>query len=469
MAIAGLRIAGFKRFADSGEIPLRPLTVLVGKNSSGKSSVGQALLLLKQTLEARGFANTLNLKGPLFTATSYREIVHNHEVARPVSLTLTVDIDDPKDLAPAEGTTPWLFFHSMLEKVGRFSATIVLTIESQEPFGPQLREIAVEPHGQPLAMAVYEVRENRPDEGRWRLKMPSSRNWRVLSGFGPLGNSLFPAFLAESKDLGHDGGIYTFTEDVTTYNLALAFLDRFLREMKYLGPFRTPPKPRYEFAGKDFPDIGVTGDHTIDALIADQLRKSSKRSMEKIGEWLHHAGLAEGFSLVPVHGETGAYQAEVTIGSTVSNYAQVGFGVSQVLPVLVQALRTTRMATFVCEQPELHLHPDAQVALADFFIDRVREKRHVLLETHSEPLLLGIRRALAEEALRPDTRMTREDVSFLYVDDSRAGEAVVRRLELDETMNFTHWPPGFMDATTQERLRILDKSLALSERASGGP
>jgi len=46
---------------------------------------------------------------------------------------------------------------------------------------------------------------------------------------------------------------------------------------------------------------------------------------------------------------------------------------------------------------------------------------------------------------------------------------VVRRLELDETMNFTHWPPGFMDATTQERLRILDKSLALSERASGGP
>jgi predicted ATPase len=85
----------------------------------------------------------------------------------------------------------------------------------------------------------------------------------------------------------------------------------------------------------------------------------------------------------------------------------------------------------------------------------VNQNRQVFVETHSEHLLLGIRRILAEEKSKKDPLITRDRVSLLYVDDSNPGTSTVRPLELDEDMNVVNWPKGFMDQDTEERLRIM--------------
>jgi predicted ATPase len=466
MPITGLRIWNFKRFEDTGEVPLAPLTVLLGRNSSGKSSITQPLLLLKQTIESRGFANTLNLRGPLYAATSYREIVHNHEVNRQVRLRMDISVEASEVPRGAEIGLPWLSLFGVHGKDGPLSASVELTVGQEEPFGPQLRHVKVNLADGRQVNARFAADPKRPDRPEWQVEEPTKKQWQAVPSGGRMGVSLFPVFF-DSKPIENKRGrsmlSFQISEEAVLFNASLAYVEGCLRDMRYLGPFRTPPKPRYEFAGRDFPDIGAAGENAMDALIADGLRKTSRRGVvSKVTEWLRYAGLADRFELRPLSDEANAYEAHLTVNSMDANYAHVGYGVSQVLPVLVQALRTNKNALFICQQPELHLHPDAQVALADFFLDRVREERYVLLETHSEPLVLGIRRALLDEQRRSRPRVGPKDVAFLYVEDGVSGGATVRPLPMDEDMNITEWPPGFMDAATQERLKIMDAVLGTS-------
>ena len=249
------------------------------------------------------------------------------------------------------------------------------------------------------------------------------------------------------------------TNWLTGTTLILRYLEEFLTDSRALGPLRNKPERRYEFAGKDFSDIGLAGERTIDALLADAL--SGKETMREISDWFETAGLATDFSLIQVNrpNEPMTYQVRFHIGQSEANYADVGFGLSQVLPVLVQGLRTPKHAMFICQQPELHLHPDGEVALADFFVSLVNQEKQVFVETHSEHLLLGIRRILAEERHKEKPLITRNQVSLLYVDDSKPGESTVRPLELDEDMNVKNWPEGFMDQSTEERLKIWGAAL----------
>ena len=135
-----MRIRGFKCFGDSGHIPIAPLTIIVGRNSSGKSSILQPWLLLKQTAETRGFTNTLNLKGPLYDAGAYGEIVHNHDADQSIRLEVDVRIDEKDMHDEGAGLFSFPFFPATLP----VAATITMDIAQAQPYGPQLKEIGVD-------------------------------------------------------------------------------------------------------------------------------------------------------------------------------------------------------------------------------------------------------------------------------------------------------------------------------------
>ena len=84
MPIDKIRLRDFKCFADSGEIPLAPLTIIFGRNNTGKSSILQSILLLRQTLDSPEYGPRLDLRGPLYRAGSYTDIVHQHEAKQNV-------------------------------------------------------------------------------------------------------------------------------------------------------------------------------------------------------------------------------------------------------------------------------------------------------------------------------------------------------------------------------------------------
>jgi hypothetical protein len=450
MGLKSIRIQNFKCFRDSGEIPFAPLTVIVGRNSSGKSSIIQPWLLLKQTLESRGFANTINLGGPLYDAGAFSEMVHKHETNRTIRLDLTLDIRGPWELVPGEAVPLSAIYLENLKNRGPIQAKLSLVVAPKDPYGPQINEITIDCSGRPPLVLIYKAGLRSEGEGAWELRSPPTVNWRVVRGPGPL----FPVILDEGSPGELDEG-----ENVLPYNLVFAFVERFLKVLHALGPFRDPPRRRYDFAGKVFTDIGLGGEHAVDTLIAETLGAGT-RLIDRISNWLSNAGLARRFSLHRLGDQQPlSYQVQFEIGDNRANYSDVGFGLSQVLPVLVQGLRTPEGGLFVCQQPELHLHPDAQVALADFFASLVADKRNVFVETHSEHLILGIRRMLAEEKRKASPKLTSEMVSLLYVDDSAPGESKVLPLTLDDEFNITNWPPGFMDEATEERLRIMGAAL----------
>jgi len=461
MAITGLQIQGFKCFRDSGEIPIAPLTVIVGRNSSGKSSILQPLLLLKQTAETSGFANTLNLKGRLYDAGSYRDIVYQHDVDRQITITVDLRIDDQIEPVRLD-RFPFFFDPSTLP----LTASIEIGIVSGDPYGPQIREITTNITGHPTAIFAYVDSLDNPGEGKWELRSPQSERWTAVRGEGPWGPWMFPIMLQALEANDEGAATYGPGKETRPYNQAVLCLDYCLRYLRALGPFRTAPERRYDFAGKDFEDIGLDGGHAIDVLIAESLR-NSPHMIEQISQWLEASGLSGKVRLDQVSAEASTFKVLFEMGNIQANFADMGFGLSQVLPVLVQGLKTPPQGLFMCQQPELHLHPDAQVALASFFALLVGEGRHVIVETHSEHLLLGIRRILAEGTEKEGPPLTRDQVSLLYVDDTDPNGARVLPLELDEDMNVVNWPAGFMEEATNERLRIMDAILQLTPDTGG--
>jgi predicted ATPase len=127
--------------------------------------------------------------------------------------------------------------------------------------------------------------------------------------------------------------------------------------------------------------------------------------------------------------------------------ADVGFGVSQVLPIVVQLLAKQRSVICI-EQPEIHLHPRLQTRLADLLIETTAQDgraNQVLVETHSEHLVLRLRRRIREGTLESDR------VAVLYVDTDADGASRVTRLRLDDQGDFLdEWPAGFFDERLEE-------------------
>jgi hypothetical protein len=159
-------------------------------------------------------------------------------------------------------------------------------------------------------------------------------------------------------------------------------------------------------------------------------------------------------------GFTGAGQA------IQANLVDVGFGLSQVLPVLVQGLLMTPGGIYLVQQPEIHLHPDAQAGLADFFLYLASRGVITVVETHSEYLLLRLRRRLAEgapplkgglsneEDLQP---LTTDEVSVLLTGPGKDGDAVVSQLEIGDSFQFDNLPQGFMSQAPRRSRCALER------------
>jgi predicted ATPase len=149
--------------------------------------------------------------------------------------------------------------------------------------------------------------------------------------------------------------------------------------------------------------------------------------------------------------ESDPFQIRLHIGGTTVNLIDVGYGVSQVLPIVVDSLRSKQGGTFLLQQPEVHLHPKAQAELGSFLgiLAKQQDKRFVI-ETHSDYLVDRIRMDIRDKknGLRP------EDVSLLYF-ERRNGEAQIHRLELDEQGNIVNAPPGYRSFFLEEERRFL--------------
>ncbi len=397
--ITGLGTKNFKSWRKSETMKLAPLTGFFGANNSGKTSLLQILLLLKQTAE---HPPPTNRSEPLFYGDDsslvklgdFESVIHRHNTTFTLSISVSLQL------------SPQIKLKGRLTDSVDFSASIAnhnRTVQLDTlsyMFGDDKCGIAWTPQG------YKDIASNRS-----RSPHRCYGTVNVLSG-------------QDSLALLHK-----------------AFERQFAR-IHHLGPYRIPPQHTYEWGG-DYPEnVGQHGEHTIRILLSGRIEL---RSIEQeILKRLQELKLIHSYNIRSISKQGGIYEILVTQydGGTTVPLTDVGFGVSQVLPVLTACYSTPEGSTLILEQPEAHLHPQVQSELADVLIDVVKNRGiQIILESHSEHLLLRLMRRIAEYGIR-DEGISADQTAF-YFCEINDGNSKAEQLKVDEYGNISNWPKDF--------------------------
>lgn len=429
-----LSVTNFKSWAKA-ELSCGRITGIFGTNSSGKTSLIQLLLLMKQTKDATDRALSLELNGSLVQLGTIKDAIFEHDEKRSIEIGLAFRLEselalsDPssrRSSSVAKG--PLLSFSTEIGVLPK--ATVARRLSYG--LGNMVFELAPK-SGDP---AQFELRARRTDGSASNFKFirTAGRPWQLP---GPIKSYAFPD---QARTYFQNAGFLADLE--AAYEAAFD-------KLFYLGPLREFPKRDYLWARSRPGDVGQKGDKAIDAILAAteagetrNLRHKAhhKPFQEMIAHWLREMGLIESFAVSEIAEGTNRWQAKVRTRAGASEVllTDVGFGISQVLPVVTLLQYVPEGSTVILEQPEIHLHPLAQAALADVIIQAATHRRvQVILESHSEHLLLRLQRRIAEEAISAD------DVK-LYFCDAPKGVSTLTPLKLDLFGSIRNWPDRFM-------------------------
>jgi len=452
-----LKLQSFKSWANTGDVGLKPITGFFGANSSGKTSLLQALLLLKQTADSsdRGLALHFGDKKALVDLGDFRSVIHRH--SEDAELRIDIDweqaeplvVNDPKGRGEHVVQDTRLGFSTHVKgENGAVGKSLQLTVPSIEY---RIGDIAFGMHRKGDSRKNYELFNSATE---FQFVRSQGRAW-------PL-----PAPVK----------CYGFPDQVRAYYQNAGFLSDFelafeeqLRRIYYLGPLRAYPERRYTWAGGQPSDMGLAGEQAVHAILSSRDRgekiskgrgKDRATLEEYVAEWLKRLGLIAEFRVEAVAEGSQIFEVKVKklAGGPESLITDVGFGVSQILPVVVLCFYVPEGSTVILEQPEIHLHPAVQANLADVLIDAHRKRGvQIIVESHSEHLLRRLQRRIAEQELSKD------DVALYFCEAGLKGSTLTP-LDLDLFGNIKNWPAEFfgdqfaeLAATQEARLNRMGK------------
>ena len=181
----------------------------------------------------------------------------------------------------------------------------------------------------------------------------------------------------------------------------------------------------------------------------DKRRDPVSAALKKFGE---QSGLFKEVA-APILGshQGDPFEIEISIAGPATNILDVGYGVSQSLPIVVESLLAAPATRLLVQQPEVHLHPKAQAALGTFLVDMVRDgKRQFVVETHSDYIIDRIRQEVAGKRLAP------ESVGIVYLEKPHI-ETTVHQLQLDESGNIVNAPETYRTFFMEEEMNLLSR------------
>lgn len=455
--LTNFRLQNFKSWVDTGPIRLAPLTVIFGGNSAGKSSLGHLLLALKQTALSSDRKRALNLgdASTLVDLGTFLDCLHGHDLTRKLEFDLAWQL--PKSIEVRNAIQPTQRFngdHLSLH------ATIGADPKSSQPRTEGLRYVLSRAGGQLLAV-------NASSNGtKYSLEATPLALTRIAGRAWPIEEpEKFYRLSETSLARYQNAGFLT--------QLALE-TERALKSLAYLGPLREPPRRMYQWSGDTPDDVGQMGQYAIPALLAanEEGRKLNVAAKQKllgfsefIASQLQRLGVISQFKVEPVAEGRKDYEVIVKTGpgGVEVKLTDVGVGVSQVLPAVIQAFYCEPNSTVWMEQPEIHLHPQVQAELADVFIDAIHARENgvprnvqLVVESHSEHFLNRLLRRVAEESVKP------EDIA-IYFADSHADGARLEPIRVNAFGEIENWPENFFG---DEMADLTGRTVAAARRRS---
>jgi len=424
--ITKITVGGFKSIAQEQSIEVRPLTILAGANSSGKSSIMQPLLLLKQTIQATYNPGALLLDGPNVQFTSADQL-------------LSVITSQSRFLVGYKTS-------------GRPAVAVSYERQSDQNFDVANMIVGdTEQNTFTVGMTHHEILRLPMLRGESQLATMLSDRGLELSVAryrGVLAIALQSEGAAKNTQIPAENLLSFFGMDETLFN----YLPPSVYEIIHLPGLRGNPRRTYPVAAFGSPFPGTFENYTASVIARWQFTKQSD-TLAALTNQLSGLGLTDAVTSNAVDAtqlEIRVSRAPYSGAKDMVSIADVGLGVSQTLPVLVALLAAKPGQLVYLEQPEIHLHPRAQTAMAQVLADAAMRGVRVIAETHSSLLLLGIQTLVAEGKLPPEL------VKLHWFTRGDDGATTIRSADLDETGAFGDWPEDFDDVTLNAQSRYLD-------------
>jgi len=463
-----LRIQNFKGWKDTGSIRMAPISLFFGANSSGKSSIGQFLMMLKQTMESSD-RKAVFFPGDINSAVqlgSYQEMVYQRNLKNRIIFNYEWDLFSQlkfKDaLSGKNYTANQIEFRGTVGSEDDSSRKILIE---------QLKYILSRNSDNILSIGMERTTDKkhqyRVEVEKYPLKRNPGHPWHRAAPVR----------------------FYGFPDEVVAYHKNAEFVqnlnlqhETLFKSLFYLGPLRTKTDRLYSWSGITHASVGYSGENTVAAILASRGRrisfgyKKATKPLERIvAESLKRMGLIEDFKVNAIAEQRQDYEVKLRTKGSKDwvDLPDVGFGISQVLPVLVQCFYAPPGSIILMEQPEIHLHPSAQSALADVMIDVINSREdgkdrdiQLIIETHSEHFLRRLQRRIAENTV------SQEKMSAYFADITKT-PATLRPLQIDIFGNILNWPENFfgdeMGDITAQAKAAMTKRMSQSNGGSEVP
>ncbi len=417
------------------DVDLAPITLFVGPNNSGKSSVISIIRLLSQTLESHDPNVRLLLNGSLGDFGTYKDLIHGNQTKKHLKLSFSIS---PSSTGYYPGADKSLIEYALTYKYR--SAIKEVILKSLISRGDSHHHLTAEFNEDSERFQLRKVGNT--------LIPSSSSNTSFMRGFDV--RNFIPRMVFGGRDADASQLYQTVMEETRTASRNGFVASRTFQEMDYVGAMRMPPSRTYLYTGERRQKVGANGEHAITMLAMDSIRRGSKSKGIRQGvvKWLAAAGIASDIKVVPLSDRYFEIHVQHPVTKEYQNFADVGYGNSQVIPVLVAGLNSSKGSVLIAEEPEIHLHPKAQAELGDFFLDLSNRGVQSIVETHSEHMIVRLQQHVAAGRLDPASLV------IYFVEPTSDGKQL-RKLTLDSKGSFIQpWPGGFFPERLEEARQL---------------
>ncbi|OFW86948.1 MAG: hypothetical protein A3J37_08845 [Alphaproteobacteria bacterium RIFCSPHIGHO2_12_FULL_45_9] len=436
------------------------INIFCGPNNSGKSTVLAVLNLIAQTLHDNPTDASLVLNGKYENLGTFHDFIRNHNIRSKFCFEI--------------GLGSFNFRYEYKYRTQRREIELI---------GFSLRE-----NDKPIYS--YISKEDNYDVkigGKSLEKFETSKSKRrpfikglilldmVLRSLRMSGTHHSKQLESNIEDNKYSDEINTFINADRTLMKAFSRLRRAFDGFDTLGAFRERPTRTYMFSGESPIQVGRTGASAIDMLVSDKSRRGSqnKNLVRKTSEWFIKSGMAAGLEINALTSR----HYEICIKDESKgqhNLCDVGFGCSQVLPVLVSTFAFESRNAYdelgggsilIIQEPEIHLHPNAQAELGTLFAN-ASQAGQIFIETHSPYLILRLQSEVAQEHILANS------INTFYVQRKKDGAAFTHMHLLNNGLFKDKWPEGFFPHRHEETLnlaRFASKKLTKSSSNNSSP
>lgn len=476
-----ISIKNFKSIRELNNFELKPFNIISGVNSSGKSSFIQLLLLLKQTIELESSNQPLLLNGDYYSVKNFNDIIYGHNPQNKLSISFSFNKAAFSEIEKPQITSLFNVFDD-------YEAFVEVKYEfkDEQVFIQEFLLNFTTPKGRKKKQFLI---LSRDQNNQFSIETNEALFGKELFFNKPVINnivysSIFPLYYEgekkeEIEDLREDNVFnseYDFTRGLINIEDIKIVISSFFTNISYLGPLREQPKDEY-YISKKSKGVGIKGQ-----FVARVLENNSSTMVESLKIKKDKEGLisykitkeplldgvkywiCDVFNIAKdifSEKKEDTYQIFLVGHSGLkTTIKHVGFGISQILPIVVEGLRMSKKGTLILEQPEIHLHPKLQSLLYDFLYGLTLQGKTIIVETHSNHFITRMRRRIAED----DSNEMDDKINLTFI-ESQNGKHLFRTLNLDDYGVLEYFPDDFIEQSNSELKAIVKAQMKKRKNA----